>query len=98
MLVLAMIVSLVPATIFAADSEEPIKYVSLGASNTNGYGIRGYLPGSVTEVRGSAFSGCTALRSAVIEKNAGRFRIYAFVPALLTSAAIRRMIAKQHTC
>ena len=49
MLVLAMIVSLVPATIFAADSEEPIKYVSLGASNTNGYGIRGYLPGSVTE-------------------------------------------------
>ena len=49
MLVLAMIVSLVPATIFAADSEEPIKYVSLGASNTNGYGLRGYLPGSVTE-------------------------------------------------
>ena len=48
-LALAMIVSLVPATVFAESSEETIKYVSLGASNTNGYGIRGYLPGAVTE-------------------------------------------------
>ena len=48
-LALAMIVSLVPATVFAESSEETIKYVSLGASNTNGYGIRGYLPSAVTE-------------------------------------------------
>ena len=49
MLVLAMILSLVPASALAVDNEDTIRYVSLGASNTNGYGIRGYLPAAVTE-------------------------------------------------
>ena len=40
MLVLAMILSLVPASALAVDNEDAIRYVSLGASNTNGYGIR----------------------------------------------------------
>ena len=31
------------------DHDDKIHYVSLGASNTNGYGIRGYLPAEVTE-------------------------------------------------
>ena len=50
LLVLAMLLTMVPTAIFAVDpEEEELKYVSLGASNTNGYGIRGYLPGEVTE-------------------------------------------------
>ena len=41
-LALAMIVSLVPATVFAESGGETIKYVSLGDSMTNGYGLPGY--------------------------------------------------------
>ena len=42
-LALAMIVSLVPAAAFAQGAErEPVKYVSLGDSMTNGYGLPGY--------------------------------------------------------
>lgn len=53
LLSLAMIVGLVPATALAA--EQPIKYVSLGDSMTNGYGLDGYteVNGYLEEVPGS---------------------------------------------
>ena len=43
-LTMAMLLSLVPAVVVAADGEntEPVKYVSLGDSMTNGYGLPGY--------------------------------------------------------
>ena len=41
-LVVAMVLTMLPVSVFAA---EPAKtYVSLGASNVNGYGLRGYIP------------------------------------------------------
>ncbi|MBE6798496.1 MAG: hypothetical protein E7525_01780, partial [Ruminococcaceae bacterium] len=54
LLVLCMVVGLMAPAAFAtqvsdADNDGVINYVSLGASNVNGYGIRGYLPGAVTE-------------------------------------------------
>ena len=54
LLALAMVITMIPTTAFAAevsdaDNDGPIHYVSLGASNTNGYGHRGYLPPEVTE-------------------------------------------------
>ena len=42
-LVICMLFSIFPTAAFAEDAT-PIKYVSLGASNTNGYGLRGYIP------------------------------------------------------
>ena len=48
MLVFCMLISMAPAA-FATEAEEPIVYVSLGASNTNGYGLFGYLPDAVSE-------------------------------------------------
>ena len=53
-LALAMVITMIPTTAFAAevsdaDNDGTIHYVSLGASNTNGYGHRGYLPDDVTE-------------------------------------------------
>jgi len=42
LLVLSLVVSMVP-TAFAAETEQKT-YVSLGASNVNGYGLRGYIP------------------------------------------------------
>ena len=51
LLVVCMVVGLVPATAFAnaVEDDSVIHYVSLGASNTNGYGIDGYLPADVYE-------------------------------------------------
>ncbi|MBQ5887459.1 MAG: hypothetical protein IIW82_07420, partial [Clostridia bacterium] len=45
-LVIAMLLSVTPLAVFAADetSPAPLRYVSLGASNTNGFGLMGYLP------------------------------------------------------
>ena len=53
LLSLAMIVGLVPATALAV--EQPVKYVSLGDSMTNGYGLDGYteVNGYLEEVPGS---------------------------------------------
>ena len=52
-LVFAMLLSMVPTALAVeitdGDDDGTINYVSLGASNTNGYGHRGYLPGKVTE-------------------------------------------------
>lgn len=44
-LVLCMLLSMAPMGVFAA---ETIDYVSLGASNVNGYGLDGYLPADTT--------------------------------------------------
>ena len=54
LLALAMVMTMIPTTAFAAEVRDgnddgTIHYVSLGASNTNGYGHRGYLPDEVTE-------------------------------------------------
>ena len=49
-LVICMIIGFCPVAAFAAGSEEDVlNYVSLGASNTNGYGHDGYLPAAVYE-------------------------------------------------
>ena len=48
LLALCMVVGMFPITSFAAEEDNTINYVSFGASNTNGYGIRGYLPEEVT--------------------------------------------------
>ena len=43
LLAFSMVVGYVPAAVFAQEkSAEPIKYVSLGDSMTNGYGLKGY--------------------------------------------------------
>ncbi len=50
LLVLCMLLAIAPVSIFAAEGQDAAKtYVSLGASNVNGYGHRGYLPDAVTE-------------------------------------------------
>ena len=43
-LALCMIISACPVTAFAADGDDTLSYVALGASNTNGFGLMGYLP------------------------------------------------------
>ena len=49
-LTICMIIGFCPAAAFAAESSEDVlHYVSLGASNTNGYGHDGYLPAAVYE-------------------------------------------------
>ena len=40
-LVLCLVVGLCPA-VFAAETEQKVKYVSLGGSLANGYGLTGY--------------------------------------------------------
>ena len=54
-LVLAMVLTMVPTSVFAADTRsteteetKPLNYVSFGASNVNGYGLSGYLDEGVT--------------------------------------------------
>ena len=51
LLAICMIVGFVPAVAFAAEPEDDgvVNYVALGASNTNGYGLLGYLPPEVSE-------------------------------------------------
>lgn len=59
LLVLCMVFSLVPTAAFAAenpavdaldpDGDGIVNYVSIGASNVNGYGMRGYIPDSVMD-------------------------------------------------
>ena len=41
-LIIAVLLSVVPVTAVATDNDKPT-YVSLGASNVNGYGLRGYI-------------------------------------------------------
>lgn len=49
-LVICMIIGFCPAAAFAVEANEDVlHYVSLGASNTNGYGHDGYLPAAVYE-------------------------------------------------
>ena len=54
MLLVVILVASTCSTAFAIEIKDgnddgKINLVTLGASNTNGYGIRGYLPASVTE-------------------------------------------------
>ena len=49
LLALTMVVSILPISAFAAEEEEKLNYVSLGASNVNGYGMHGYLIEDVYE-------------------------------------------------
>ena len=50
LLAICMIVGFVPAAAFATTADDGVvNYVSLGASNTNGYGLLGYLPPEVSE-------------------------------------------------
>lgn len=53
-LLVVILVASMCSTVFAVEIKDgnddgKINLVTLGASNTNGYGIRGYLPASVTE-------------------------------------------------
>ena len=49
LLVFCMVVGFVPTAVFATGTPDDgfVHYVSLGASNTNGYGLDGYLPEAV---------------------------------------------------
>ena len=48
LLALVLVVPMLPISTFAAEEEKTINYVSFGASNTNGYGLSGYLPEGTT--------------------------------------------------
>ena len=61
LLVLCMLLSIVPRGVFA--SGETINYVSLGASNVNGYGLDGYFTAeAIAEVNAAPLANKTAVK------------------------------------
>ena len=45
-LTICMVLAMMPSVVFADTAQEKYNYVSIGASNVNGYGLRGYIPAS----------------------------------------------------